>query len=161
LPTEAEWERAARGGLASKPFPNGDALIKGDANFDGTGTVEVGKYAANGYGLYDMAGNAYEWCWDWFGPYGLGSDDPRGAEKGVCRVFRGGSWLNGAAYWGSARRYYNSPDSRYSSMGFRLARGSIQTRQGVAIGERSEQPERGTSGGGVRRGKERVTNGSN
>jgi formylglycine-generating enzyme required for sulfatase activity len=121
LPTEAEWEKAARGGLVGKKFPNGDTLTENEANFAGAGAVEVGKYPRNGYGLYDMAGNVWEWCWDRHDSERLGVDDPRGSETGVCRVNRGGSWYVDAAYCNSAYRGYSSPDYRSDGIGFRLA----------------------------------------
>jgi formylglycine-generating enzyme required for sulfatase activity len=123
LPTEAEWEKAARGGLSGLRFPWGDTISESQANYYGctnpcnvsydlgpsgynaafmTGgfpyTSPVGSFAANGYGLYDMAGNVYEWCWDWYGtPYGEPTTtNPTGPASGSYRVFRGGCWGGGA-----------------------------------------------------------------
>ncbi len=98
LPTEAEWEKAARGGLVRKKFANGDFLGKKDAHFGCTsevGTLDVGQYPVNGYGLYDVDGNVWEWCWDWYQPSykAAGIDDPRGPERGDEKVFRGGCWM--------------------------------------------------------------------
>jgi formylglycine-generating enzyme required for sulfatase activity len=148
LPTEAEWEKAARGGLGDKRFPWGDSITHSQANFwngggesyqSGPGgghpiwsndgnqpyTSPVGSFAANGYGLYDMAGNVWEWCWDWYGNYTSGlQDNPHGLDTGDARVFRGGSWnLNSNAYHTrcSFRGNY-FPDSAFSYTGFRLVR---------------------------------------
>lgn len=100
LPTEAEWEYAARGGLMGKRFPNGDDLDPKLANFasQSKGTVIVGSYPANKFGLHDMAGNVGEWVADYYGrDYYLKSPykNPKGPEIGKHRVIRGGGWHSG------------------------------------------------------------------
>jgi sulfatase modifying factor 1 len=132
LPTEAEWEKAARGGLVGARWPWGDAEIDGTRanywNSGGTnGTTPVGSYAANGYDLYDMAGNVWEWNWDWFSDTwysqpGASEADTRGPVSGSYRVGRGGSWLHYPVGCRVALRHWSWPDRQWNVSGFRLAR---------------------------------------
>jgi formylglycine-generating enzyme required for sulfatase activity len=155
LPTEAEWEKAARGGLSGQRFPWGDTISESQANYYGRtgsyaydlgpngynaignypttspGTSPVGTFPANGYGLNDMAGNVYEWCWDWYAgptypagsPY-LGGTDSRGPVGPLSyRVLRGGLWDYEAAYARCAFRGSFSPSYASGIVGFRCVRG--------------------------------------
>jgi len=103
LPTEAEWEYAARGGLAAMDFPNGDSLQPWEGNYNKSGKggpVAVGSYRANGFGLYDMQGNVVEWVADFYGAAYYASSpaaNPQGPEAGRFRVIRGGGWHSGAS----------------------------------------------------------------
>jgi len=135
LPTEAEWEYGCRASTTTA-FHYGNSLSSSQANFDGNypyggaskgvyrkKTVSVGSFGPNAWGLYDMHGNVWEWCEDWYGDYSSGSvTDPRGPSRGIYRVFRGGSWIFKARDCRSADRLrYWSAHSFYY-LGFRLVR---------------------------------------
>ncbi|MFZ4525725.1 MAG: formylglycine-generating enzyme family protein [Chlorobium sp.] len=139
LPTEAEWEYACRAGTTT-PFNTGENLTTDQANYDGNypynnnqkgkyreNTVPVDSFEPNAWGLYNMHGNVWEWCRDWYeGKYyeeckAKGTvTNPSGPETGSYRVVRGGSWYNFAEYCRSAHRYRLTPDARHSFGGFRL-----------------------------------------
>ncbi|MBW7872830.1 MAG: SUMF1/EgtB/PvdO family nonheme iron enzyme [Ignavibacteria bacterium] len=127
LPTEAEWEYAARGGKQTKNYKysgsdNTGAVAWYDGN-SGDKTHAVGLKQPNEIGIYDMSGNVYEWCWDWKGDYtSPRQTNPKGPSSGTSRVLRGGSWGYSARNCRVAVRYYIMPGNRDSSSGFRLAR---------------------------------------
>ena len=129
LPTEAEWEYAARGGKRSRGYRYAGSNSPGtvawyDSN-SGYKTHPVGQKQANELGLYDMSGNVWEWCSDWYGRnyYGSSSSsNPSGPSTGTRKVLRGGSWNISAAYDRVSNRSYNSPSTQISSNGFRLVR---------------------------------------
>ncbi|MDR1315914.1 MAG: formylglycine-generating enzyme family protein [Spirochaetales bacterium] len=124
LPTEAEWEYVCRAGTTA-PYSSGGSVDSAgwyDEN-SGDTTHPVGQKKANAWGLYDMHGNVWEWCWDWYEEYPDGAQaDPAGAASGSDRVRRGGSWLSDARGLRSTLRSNSTPSFRDSSIGFRLAR---------------------------------------
>ena len=123
LPTEAEWEWLARGG-ENYEYAGSDEIEDVSwytHNTNDTGTREVKTKAPNGYGLYDMCGNVYEWCWDWYGSIS-DSTAADGAASGSYRVRRGGSWYNIDYDCRVAYRYDELPSNRYSRSGFRVVR---------------------------------------
>ena len=149
LPTEAEWEKAARGGLSRQRFPWGNNIDENLANYYGAtasytydlgtngynavgsvggtspATSPVGSFAPNGYGLFDMAGNVFEWCGDWYGtPYGQPTaTNPTGPATGSYRVLRGGGWTFNAANSRCSYRSDDVPSVAGSAVGFRCVRG--------------------------------------
>ena len=133
LPTEAEWEYACRAGTTT-PFSTGNNITTNQANYNrnplyllenpkGICSTAVGSFAPNACGLYDMHGNVWEWCWDWYGDYSKADQtNPDGAVSGSYRVGRGGSWVHSRENLRSASRDSSNPSYQGSIRGFRLVR---------------------------------------
>jgi len=135
LPTEAEWEYACRAGTTT-PFNTGNCLSTNEANYNGNyplkgcskgqyrhKTVSAASLPPNAWGLYEMHGNVWEWCSDWYGDYPNDSvTDPKGPNRGTLHVHRGGSWNYCAMYCRSAIRLRRAPDFRFDLFGFRIVR---------------------------------------
>ena len=132
LPSEVEWEKAARGLLTGKRYPWGDNIGDAEANYSYRGnpwkegsypwTSPVGSYPPNSYGLYDMTGNVWEWCWDWYSPV----PQKHGSTNGEFRIARGGGWGNDAEGCRVALRKSYYPDFSAHHRGFRVARSAIK-----------------------------------
>ncbi len=126
LPTEVEWEIAAGGGEENGLFPTGVDIDHSEANFFSSDTTAVTSYPPNGFGLYDMAGNVYEWCQDWYAYNYYDSsqqdpENPKGPSQGVYRVLRGGCWKSLKEDLRCAHRHRNNPGAVNGTYGFRCA----------------------------------------
>jgi formylglycine-generating enzyme required for sulfatase activity len=140
LPTEAQWEYAARAATTTalnsgsnltstdncpnmaevgRYWHNGGSSSGADST-TANGTAKAGSYRVNAWGLYDMHGNVYEWCLDWYGSYPTSGSDPKGALTGTGRVFRSGSWVERAGYCRAASRLYIAANSTYNFLGLRV-----------------------------------------
>ena len=127
LPTEAEWEYAAKAGGVSL-YSGGDKLDEYGwyGENSNVGTHNVGEKKPNAFGLYDMSGNISEWCWDWYAPYTLKPEtDPHGPVGGKARIKRGGSWLDDAVQCTTSTRESSAPSGRSGTLGFRIARSAL------------------------------------
>jgi formylglycine-generating enzyme required for sulfatase activity len=126
LPTEVEWEIACCGGLENPIYPTGETIEKTQANFFSSDTTAVMSYPANEYGFFDMAGNVYEWCQDWYeyAYYEASAqepDYPKGPLQGVYRVLRGGCWKSLKEDLRCSKRHRNNPGAANGTYGFRCA----------------------------------------
>jgi formylglycine-generating enzyme len=127
LPSEAEWERAARGGVEDALYPWGNSPPEELPDFDSrwkSGPEPVGLYAPNAYGLYNLGDNVHEWCSDWYdaGYYAVSPNrNPQGPRSGSRRASRGGSWRHHVKVTRTAARSSIPPEFRYADYGFRIA----------------------------------------
>ncbi len=126
LPTEGEWEIACRGGLVEMAYPLGKNIEKNQSNFFSADTTVVMSYPSNAYGLFDMVGNIYEWCQDWYGytyyeESAQEPDNPKGPKQGVYRVLRGGCWKSLKGDLRCSHRHRNNPGTVNRTYGFRCA----------------------------------------
>lgn len=125
LPTEAEWEYAARGGNLKQKYPWGDKVDPSYANYNSFGLLPVKSLKPNTFGIYDMIGNVWEWCSDWYdGNYYAASSqkNPTGPVSGTHKVLRGGAWYCDEREVRVANRYYALPDAHSFNIGFRCVR---------------------------------------
>ena len=126
LPKEAEWEAAASSGQTTSTYPTGIDIERTQANFFSSDTTPVASYPPNGFGLYDMAGNVYQWCQDWYA-YNyydaslVEPEEPSGPPQGVYRVLRGGCWKSLKEDMRCSHRHRNNPGAVNGTYGFRLA----------------------------------------
>jgi formylglycine-generating enzyme required for sulfatase activity len=143
LPTEAEWEFAARGNTTEDMFNTGNSITTQQANFNGTiafglnlreeyrkTPVAVGSFPPNAFGLHDMHGNVWEWCHDWYGEKYYEESpgkNPFGPSNGDMRVLRGGSWFRYSGHIRSATRYKNKATGQYADTGFRVVKSQKKT----------------------------------
>lgn len=144
LPTEAEWEYSARGNTKNVMYHTGNAITTDQANYNGSiafglnlrekyrkSPVEVASFPPNAFGIYDLHGNVWEWCSDWYGEkYYADSpeNNPPGPDTGDMRVLRGGSWFRYSGHIRAATRYKNKPSGQYADTGFRIVRPSLTER---------------------------------